>query len=129
MSRKVTISDEAKAILAQWYDRETLDETPVLRGSLFGFIFGMSRQHAVTINRTVHLTSHAPDPDTPLGIMLLGHELFHVVHQTELGWWKYIARYLTGWRPSHVSNGRSHPMEKPAYERGDQIWWAMQTPD
>ncbi len=129
MSRTVDVSEYAKEILTQWYDRNMLDETPVLRGSLFGVIFGMSRQHAVTINRTVHLTSHAPDPDTRLGIMLLGHELYHVEQQTRLGWWRFLLRYITGWRPSHVSNGRSHPMERPAYERGDQVWRAMQPPD
>ena len=129
MSRTVDIPEETKKILGRWYDRKILDETPVLRGSLFGAIFGISKQHAVTINRTVHLTSHAPDPDTPLGIMLLGHELFHVVHQMELGWWRYLIRYLAGWRPSHISNGRNHPMERPAYERGDQLWRAMQPPD
>ena len=126
MSRTAEISEEAKEILVQWYDREILDDTPVLRGSIFGFIFGASGQHAVTINGTVHLTSRAPDSDSPLGIMLLGHELFHVVHQMELGWWKYLVRYLASWRPSHVSNGRSHPVEGPAYERADKIWRAMQ---
>ncbi len=129
MSRTVVVPEEAKEILARWYDREILDETPVLRGSIFGLIFGLFGQHAVTINRTVHLTKHAPDPDTQVGIMLLGHELFHEAHQTELGWWKYLIRYLASWRPSHVSNGRSHPMERPAYERGDEIWRAMHPPD
>ena len=125
MSSTVDISQETKNILSQWYDRRTLDDTSVVRGSLFGAIFGMSGQHAVTINRRVHLTKHAKEVDSPLGIMLLGHELFHVVHQQELGWWKYLLCYLTGWRPSHVSNGRTHPMERPPYERGDEIWRAM----
>ena len=129
MSRAVDVSEEVKEILTQWYDREILDETPVLRGSIFGVIFGISGQHAVTINRTVHLTSHAPDLDIPVGIMLLGHELFHVEQQTDLGWWRFFLRYMTGWRPSHVSNGRSHPMERPAYERGDEIWRVLQPSD
>ena len=128
MSKAVNVQEEAKEILVQWYNREVLDETPVVRGSLLGLIFGLSRQHAVTINGTVHLTRNAPDLETPLGIMLLGHELYHVVHQMELGWWRYLVRYLVGWRPSHVSVGRSHPMEGPAYERGDQVWWAMHPP-
>ena len=127
MSRNVVVSKDAKDILSKWYDPKTLDETTVLRGSLFGAIFGLFGQHAVTINRRVHLTPRAPDPVTPIGVMLLGHELFHVEHQTELGWWKYLIRYVTIWRPSHVSNGRAHPMERPAYERGDQIWHAMQS--
>lgn len=126
MSKSVVIPEKAKKILAQWYDRDILDETTVLRGSLLGAIFGLSGQHAVTINRTVHLTSLAPDPDTPLGIMLLGHEFYHVVHQRQLGWWKYLIRYVAGWRPSHVSSGRGHPMERSAYERGDEVWQAMQ---
>lgn len=126
MSRTVEVSAEAKVILIQWYGREILDETPVLRGSLFGWIFGASGQHAVTINRTVHLTRHAPDPETQAGITLLGHELFHVVQQTELGWWRFLIRYIAGWRPSHITNGRSHPLERPAYERGDEIRRAMQ---
>ena len=129
MSRTVDVSEEARVILNKWYDREFLDNTPVLRGSLFGWIFGASGQHAVTINRTVHLTRHAPDPDTPAGIMLLGHELYHVVQQTELGWWRFLFRYIIGWRPSHISNGRSHPLEMPAYERGDEIRRAMPPTD
>ena len=126
MARTVEVSEEAKAILTQWYDREILDETPVLLGSLFGWIFGASGQHAVTINRRVHLTRHAPDSDTPSGIVLLGHELYHVLQQTELGWWRFLFRYIVGWRPSHITSGRSHPMERPAYERGDEVRRAMQ---
>ena len=126
MSRTVEVSEEARVILTRWYGREILDATPVLRGSLFGWLFGASGQHAVTINRTVHLTRHAPDPDTPAGITLLGHELYHVEQQIELGWWKFLFRYIVGWRPSHISNGRGHSMERPAYERGDEIRQAMQ---
>ncbi len=129
MSKTVEVSEEAKKILAQWYDREILDDTTVLRGSLFGAIFGLFRQHAVTINGTVHLASGAPDPDSPLGIALLGHEFFHVMHQMQLGWWKYLLRYVGSWRPSHITNGRAHPMERPAYERGDDVWQSMQSTD
>ena len=129
MAKTVEVSKEAKVILTQWYDREILDETPILRGSLFGWMFGVSRQHAVTINRTVHLTRHAPDLATQAGIVLLGHELYHVGQQARLGWWQFLFRYIVGWRPSHISSGRSHPMEKPAYERGDEIWRAMQPQD
>jgi hypothetical protein len=65
----------------------------------------------------VHLTSHAPELDPDQGIRLVGHELFHVVQQREVGWWSFLARYLWNWRHAQTKNDRQHPMERPAYER------------
>ncbi len=125
MSTRLALSNRAKQHLLQWYDEDTLTKTPVVTGSMFGRIFGATGQHAVTINQTVNWAPGAPDLDSDVGIGLLGHELYHVVDQREMGWWGYLARYLWAWRPSHIKNGRSHPMEAPAYARGREILDAL----
>ena len=88
-----------------------------MRASLFGWPFGRLGQHAVTINGSVHLTSHAPELDSDQGILLVGHELFHVVQQREVGWGSFLARYLWNWRHAQTKNDRQHSMKRPAYER------------
>lgn len=93
----------------------------MLRGSLFGWVFGRFGQHAATINRTVHLTPRAPDLESVPGVVLLGHECYHVLQQQEMGWWRFLAAYICRWRPSHVSRGWEHPLERPAYERGREV--------
>ena len=121
MSRQVTTPDETTETLRNWYDDGLLGNLVVLRGSRIGWLFGIFGQHAVTVNGTVHLTSDAPALDVESGIVLLGHECFHVEQQRDLGWLKFLARYVWLWRPWHVRSGRDHPMEKPAYGRGDEI--------
>ena len=99
----------------------------MLQGSLFGLLFGLFGQHAVTINKSVHVTHRAPDLDSDSGTVLVGHELFHVVQQQEMGWWGFLARYVLNWRPSHVSAGWKHPLEEPAYARGTEIKQSLRT--
>lgn len=125
MSRKVEVPENSKQHLTGWYDAKLIENTTVLKGSLLGWVFGKSGQHAVTINKTVHLTPAADELGTNPGIQLIGHELFHVEQQTELGWWPFFIKYLSGWRPSHVKNGATHPLEAPAYERGREIRRAL----
>ncbi|MDP6402990.1 MAG: DUF4157 domain-containing protein [SAR202 cluster bacterium] len=125
MAKRVEVPESGYDRLSRWYDRTFLDNVTVLRGSLFGWIFGRSGQHAVTINKTVHLTSHARDLETVRGIALLGHEYFHVQQQRDMGWWVFLARYVWSWRPSHIKDGKKHPMEKPAYQRGREIRKAL----
>jgi hypothetical protein len=93
----------------------------VVTGSLLGTVFGLTGQHAVTIDGTVHWTKHAPGIDTLDGAVLYGHELFHVVDQRAQGWWRYLVRYVWHWRPRHVKHGSEHPAEDPAYERSREI--------
>jgi hypothetical protein len=113
--------------LSAWYDESLLMETPILRGSIFGWFFGLMNQAAVTINRTIHLTGKPPGGDlsTVSGVALIGHELYHVKQQQEMGWWPFLLRYTWYWRPRHIKNGAEHPMEKYAYDRGREIEKAL----
>ena len=126
MATTVTVSVAVKQRLSPWYDAEFFESVRVLRGSIRGRLFGMSGQHAVTINGTVHLTPSADVLETDKGMVLLGHECFHVVQQREWGWWRFLARYIAGWRPSHIKHGSRHPLEAPAYERGREILQSLQ---
>ena len=90
MARRLVISDDVKAVLRQWYSDAVLDDTLVLEGSFFGWLFGLSGQHAVTINKTVHLTKNARAEGTTGRTVLIGHELFHVVQQHDMGWWPFL---------------------------------------
>ena len=121
MAERLSLSGEAKRVLTNWYSNLLINETPVLKGSFFGGVFGLFGQHAVTLRGKVHLTSHAPDIDSDFGIMLVGHEFFHVEDQLQRGWWSYLLAYAMGWRPAHISNGSSHPMERGAYARGSEV--------
>ena len=126
MAQRIDFPERALNHLTEWYSTELLESTTILRGSIFGWLFGWFGQHAVTINGTVHLTSRAPDLDSDRGVRLIGHELFHVSQQQEMGWWRFLAKYVWSWRPTHINNGRSHPMEQPAYERRDAIMASLQ---
>ncbi len=121
MTERVGIPQSAVEKLTLWYGEDLIHSTPLLKGSFFGWLFGLFRQAAVTINKRVYLTRRAPDLESRLGIVLLGHELYHVVQQQEMGWWSFLLRYLWYWRPRHVTQGRKHPLEEAAYARGDEI--------
>ena len=121
MSRRVEAPEATAQHLSRWYGPDLPYQAVLLRGSFIGWLFGMSGQAAVTINKTVHFTPRAPDLASHRGIALLGHELFHVLQQTQIGWWPFIFRYLIGWRPTHVREGWRHPLERPAYDRGREI--------
>ncbi len=121
MGQRVVVSPRTRERLKQWYSEEVLEDTPVFRGSLIGWLFGLLGQRAVTINKTVHLTHRAPDLESVSGTVLLGHEYYHILQQREMGWWKFFARYLWRWRPSHITQGWKHPLEQPAYVRGAEI--------
>ncbi|MDP6454993.1 MAG: DUF4157 domain-containing protein [SAR202 cluster bacterium] len=121
MATQVEVPEKARNHLARWYGEYMPGQAVVLRGSLIGSLFGMTGQAAVTINRTIHLTPKASDLDTDRGIALLGHEMYHVLQQTELGWVRFLLNYLVGWRPIHIKEGWRHPMERPAYDRGREI--------
>ncbi|MDA0770951.1 MAG: DUF4157 domain-containing protein [Chloroflexi bacterium] len=127
MAVQLSLSDEAREVLANWYEASLINDTSVLKGSLFGNLFGLFGQHAVTINGRVHVTRHAPDISTDFGIMLVGHEFFHVQDQHQRGWWAYLFAYAKGWRPAHINNGTSHPMESGAYARGSEVLRLVQT--
>ena len=121
MANRLTLPPTTSQHLAVWYDERLLADVTVLESSVFGWLFGLIRQWAVTIDQTVHLTRHAPDPGSEDGVVLLGHEFFHVVQQRELGWWRFLARYAWRWRPRHISDGTTHPLEAPAYARSAEI--------
>ena len=121
MSARQELPRRSREALGAWYSAELLGDLILLEGSFFGWVFGRSGQHAVTINQTVHLTSRAPELDSDAGIALVGHECFHVAQQRKLGWWQFFWKYVLKWRPAHVKRGWEHPMEKPAYERGREI--------
>ena len=121
MSKREQIPEMARAHLARWYGEHLPRDVVVLRGSWFGRLFGALRQSAVTINGTVHWTRGAPDLKTDEGIALLGHEIYHVLQQVQMGWWRYFVLYSVRWRPSHIRGGWRHPMERAAYDRGREI--------
>jgi hypothetical protein len=126
MSRRITFSPQTIETLSRWYPRDFVERTRFLRGSRIGWLFGRWGQAAVTINRTVHFTPRAPDLESQRGIALLAHELFHVVQQTEMGWWRFFVRYALRWRPIHRKEGWRHPLEAPAYERGREVREALE---
>jgi hypothetical protein len=121
MSKRVVVSDDVKAVLRQWYTDAVLDDTRVLQGSFLGWLFGLSGQHAVTINKTVHLTKNAKPEGSPSRTVLIGHELFHVVQQHDTGWWRFLLSYVLHFRPAHLKSATSHHYEIPAYDRGRAI--------
>ena len=125
MSHRVPLPPTAVETLSAWYSPDLLGSVRFLRGSLIGWLFGRFGQVATTINGTIHLTPHAPDLATPRGIALASHELYHVIQQREAGWWRFFLRYLWRWRPGHIRDGRSHPLEAPAYLRGDEVRRAL----
>ena len=113
MAHRVAISAEDKAALRPWYPDELLDDVCVLRGSFFGWLFGLNGNHAVTINGTVHLTKRAPAEASVSRTVLIGHELFHVEHQASVGWWRFLLYYLCSYRPRHLRSARDHPVRNP----------------
>ena len=126
MAKTITVSPEVKQKLSHWYDAGLLNGVSVLKGSFAGRLFGRFGQHTVTINGTVHLTSSVDDLESEKGTVLLGHECFHVVQQQQMGWWRFLAKYIAGWRPFHITHGSRHPLAAPAYERGREILRALQ---
>lgn len=121
MAKRAVLSKEVRVALRPWYPDDLTAGVPVLRGSFFGWLFGLNGNHAVTINGTVHLTKRAPSEGSLGWTVLLGHELFHVEQQAAMGWWRFLARYLCHYRPRHLRSARAHPYEIPAYARGREI--------
>lgn len=121
MTRRVPVPQSTSHHLARWYSQQVLEETPLLRNSFPGWVFGQFGQAAVTIDKAVHLTSRAPHLESAPGAALLGHEYYHVLQQKEMGWWSFLGRYVWHWRPSHIKEGWNHHLEKPAYDRGEEI--------
>ena len=115
------LSAEVKAVLRLWYGDDLLDGVRALRGSFFGWLFGLNGNHAVTINGTVHVTRRAPLEGSLGWTVLIGHELYHVEQQAAMGWWPFLLRYLWRYRPHHLRSARSHPYEVPACKRGAEI--------
>ena len=87
MAQRAALSVEVKAALRPWYPNDVMDGVLVLRGSFFGWLFGLNGNHAVTINGAVHLTKRAPLEGSLGWTALMGHELFHVEQQAAIGWW------------------------------------------
>ena len=125
MSKRASLSIAVRDALRPWYSDEVMDGVPVLRGSFFGWLFGLNGNQAVTINGTVHVTRRAPLEGSLGWTVLLGHELFHMEQQAAMGWWRFLLRYLWRYRPRHLRSARSHPYEIPAYERGAEIRAAL----
>lgn len=126
MSTREELSAEVKAALRPWYPDELLDGVRVLRGSLFGWLFGLNGNHAVTINGTVHLTKRVSPEGSVSRTVLIGHELFHVEQEASMGWWRFLLRYLWRYRLRHLRDARSHPYEIPAYARSREIRAALE---
>lgn len=121
MAKGTPAPQSVRQRLGPWYSNKLMAETPIFRGSTLGWLFGQFKQHAVTINKKVYLTPSAPDLESSWGTALLGHEYYHVLQQQEMGGWNFLAHYLWRWRPSHIKHGHKHPLEAPAYARGEEI--------
>ena len=109
MAKNVPVPGRAKQHLRRWYGEQLLEKATVLQGSFFGWLFGRFGQSAVTLNKTVHFTPRAPELESDSGIVLLGHECYHILQQHEMGWWNFLLGYLIRWRPSHIRRGGSIP--------------------
>lgn len=92
-------------------------------------LFGAFGQTAVTLNGRIHLCQkwwdiidgngqwirYRRDERLYYAFVTIGHETYHVIDQQQTGWWRWLWRYIKAWRPSHIRNGKAHPMEAPAY--------------
>lgn len=121
MYEEVFLNKRSQVFLHHWY-KESLKTTRILRGSFFGFLFGLFGQWAVTINQTIHLTPafHHDINNSSIGMGVIAHELFHVEQQREMGFGKFLWQYILNWRPRHIRDGKAHPLEILAYERQDR---------
>ena len=86
MSEKVEIPQSTAQELIRWYTEDLIRSTSFLKGTFFGWFFGLFRQAAVT----------APDLSSRSGVVLLGHELYHVLQQREIGWGSFLLRCRGG---------------------------------
>ena len=125
MSARVPLAPDTIEALARWYPRDLLESSPIVQGSMIGRLFGRWGQAAVTINGTVHLTPRSGDLESRDGMVLIAHELYHVVQQQEMGWLPFLLRYVASWRPSQRADGHTHPLEAPAYARADEVREAL----
>jgi hypothetical protein len=122
MAQRLTIPENTREVLRNWYDEALIDGTPVFQGSFWGRVFGIFGQHAVTLNGRVHLTPNVDyEVGSGRGAILMGHELFHVEQQRDTGWIRFLIKYSLSWRPSQVRQVYEHPLERPAYARGNEI--------
>lgn len=124
MSRVVALPASALLVLRAWYEPKDLALTRFRVDTLEGWLFGLLRNRAVTLNGVVHLTTHAPALGTAEGIALAAHELFHVVQQRDMGWGRFLRAYIRDWPFYLGSRVIDHPLEAPVYARGAEAYRA-----
>ena len=118
MARAVPLTATQRLLLAPWTN-EVEDLHVVLSG--WGVMASVAlRVSAVTLNGVVYMRPECFE-DTVQGASLIRHEAEHVRHQRELGWWRYLAQYVTRWMRAPRADPRTHPMEIEAYRKGDEV--------
>lgn len=120
MGKTITVSPEVKQKLIHWHDADFLDGISVLKGSFPGRLFGTFGHHAITINGMVRMTSNRTN-----GPYYWATSASMLIKQQQMGWWRFLARYIAGWRPSHIKHRSRHPLEALAYVRGREILRAL----
>lgn len=125
----MSLPPEAKGNLAPWFTPQELDAFRYKeRGPICWAFRALFHQDAVTWNRVVHFAQSQYDPRTPEGLSLIAHEMLHVRQQRELGWLRFLARYVWALRRAQYRGSRNaqHPMERPAYALGQEVLEALQ---
>lgn len=121
----VELEPKDRLFLARWFKLEWLDDnTTIVVDELKPNLVGLLPIKAYTWNKTIYLTPRAPrkflndniDTANPEWIKLIAHELIHVEQQEELGWWWFLASYITRFTPLYWKEPWRHPLEKRAYD-------------
>ena len=123
------LSEEMKK---EWGERVTLSAEVKLAPNWVSVVFGWMGQRGVTINGTIYMTPHWERLAWQGGNLKwmyqftdLAHELYHVNQQRNVGWGRFLWRYMVMW-PSHWRRQWEHPFEVPAYRFDKRVWKRLQ---
>lgn len=116
---QIYLSQKDKNFLATWYEPRIIDNTKIWKDTFWDWFFGLFGNQAVTLNKTIYISINAPLNNDKKYLVLLAHEFYHVVEQYKYGWWKYLFKYVKNF-PRYWKQPYLHPMEKSAYERGEE---------
>ena len=122
------LPDEARRDLAPWFTEDELALFRYTDSSLIAWVFrNVFKQGAVTWNKVVNFARRSYDPEHFAGKALIAHELFHILHQDRIGWWRYLGTYVFyKLNPRYWRRGvKQHPMERDAYALQDEVERAL----
>ncbi len=106
------ISPETKNILAPFFPTLNLDHIRLYSGGLrLGYlILLLNRAKAITFGKKIFFVRGVLDDSIPLrqnGMILIAHELTHVRQYQEMGFLKFLYRYLRDYLRSRIE-GKDH---------------------